>query len=97
MIDVKRIPPLRDVMAVLATAMVLLTTLGASVYAAGKTGVSGKLYEVVKTGKYEIKPYAEVYEFYAHTDKADSNAIASGQTYNLGEKARVKKFDSFFR
>lgn len=249
--DVKRIHPLKYVVAVLATAMVLLTTLGASVYAAGKTGVSGKLYEfdkghyefsknedfantgtnntygkfyvqgnftsetdkssipsfavsddsfalfydyddkklnagvdswhlvddkskkvdtitldsnimkgalllqisadgtnwntiqimtnafqttpisskaiytcsemqlkngcyyrfivvytlrrrekegkilVVKTDKYETKHYAEVYEFYAHSDKDISNSITSGQTYNLGEKVRVKKFDSF--
>ncbi len=50
---------------------------------------------VVKTDKYETKHYAEVYEFYAHSDKVNSNAIASGQTYNLGEKTRVKKFDSF--
>ena len=50
---------------------------------------------VVKTDKYETKHYAEIYEFYAHSDKANSDSIASGQTYNLGEKVRVKKFDSF--
>lgn len=46
--DVKRIHPLKYAVAVLVTAMVLLTTLGISVYAAGKTGVSGKLYEFDK-------------------------------------------------
>lgn len=51
--DVKRIHPLKYAVVVLATAMVLLTTLGASVYAAGKTGVSGKLYEFDK-GHYEF-------------------------------------------
>ena len=51
--DVKPIHPLKYAVAVLATAMVLLTTLGASVYAAGKTGVSGKLYEFDK-GHYEF-------------------------------------------
>ena len=51
--DVKRIHPLKYAVVVLATAMVLLTTLGASVYAAGKTGVSGKFYEFEK-GHYEF-------------------------------------------
>ena len=51
--DVKRIHPLKYAVAVLVTAMVLLTTLGISVYAAGKTGVSGKLYEFDK-GHYEF-------------------------------------------
>lgn len=63
-------------------------------YTLSKREKEGKIL-VVKTDKYETKHYAEVYEFYAHSDKANSNSIDSGQTYNLGEKARVKKFDSF--
>lgn len=63
-------------------------------YTLSKREKEGKIL-VVKTDKYETKHYTEVYEFYAHSDKANSNAVASGQTYNLGEKTRVKKFDSF--
>lgn len=56
--DVKRIHPLKCAVAVLATTMVLLTTLGISVYAAGRTGVSGKLYEFDK-GHYEFSKSEE--------------------------------------
>lgn len=63
-------------------------------YTLSKREKEGKIL-VVKTDKYETKHYAEVYEFYVRSDKANSNYIASGQTYNLGEKVRVKKFDSF--
>lgn len=49
----------------------------------------------VNTDKYDTRKYAEVYEFYAQSDKATVSTNASTQAYNLGEKVRVKKFDSF--
>lgn len=50
---------------------------------------------VVKTDKYETKHYAEVYEFYAHSGDSNAIRVSSGQTYNMDEAMRVKKFDSF--
>lgn len=50
---------------------------------------------VVKTDKYETKHYAEVYEFYAHSGDSNAIRVSSGQTYNMDETMRVKKFDSF--
>lgn len=50
----------------------------------------------VNTDKYDTRKYVEVYEFYAQSDKTDVSTNASTLTYNLGEKVRVKKFDSFF-
>ena len=43
--DVKRIHLPKYVLAVVATAIVLLTMLGTAVYAAEKTSLSGKVYE----------------------------------------------------
>ena len=50
---------------------------------------------VVKTDKYETKHYAEIYEFYAHSGDSNAIRVSSGQTYNMDETMRVKKFDSF--
>lgn len=63
-------------------------------YTLSKRVKEGKVL-VVKTDKYETKHYAEVYEFYAHSGSAETGVASSGQTYNLGKKVRVKKFDSF--
>lgn len=63
-------------------------------YTMSKREKEGKVL-FVSTDKYETRKYAEVYEFYAQSDKAEVNADPSELTYNLGEKVRVKKFDSF--
>lgn len=63
-------------------------------YTLSKREKEGKVL-FVNTDKYDTRKYAEVYEFYAQSDKAEVNANTSNLTYNLGEKVRVKKFDSF--
>ena len=64
-------------------------------YAMSKREKEGKVL-FVNTDKYDTRKYVEVYEFYAQSDKTDVSTNASTLTYNLGEKNRVKKFDSFF-
>lgn len=49
--------------------------------------------------KFDYKKHAEVYEFHAYSDAgkaADSDEIDMSQTYNLGEKKRVKEFKGYY-
>lgn len=63
-------------------------------YTMSKREKEGKVL-FVNTDKYDTRKYAEVYEFYAQSDKSNVSTNASTLTYNLGKKVRVKKFDSF--
>ena len=49
----------------------------------------------VNTDKYGYKKYAEVYEFYAHTNSGDDTVSDPSQTYRLGAKVRAKNFDGY--
>lgn len=49
----------------------------------------------VNTDKYDYKKYAEVYEFYAHTNSGDDTVSDPSQTYRLGSKVRAKNFDGY--
>lgn len=63
-------------------------------YTMSKREKEGKVL-FVNTDKYDTRKYAEVYEFYAQSDKSNVSTNTSTPTYNLGKKVRVKKFDSF--
>ncbi len=45
--------------------------------------------------KYDVKKYAEVYEFYACTS-APNNEYDPAQTYNIGKAVLVDQFDGYF-
>lgn len=49
----------------------------------------------INTDKYDYKKYAEVYEFYAHTNSGDSDVVDPNQIYSLGNKVRVENFDGY--
>ena len=49
----------------------------------------------VNTDKYDYKKYAEVYEFYAHTNSGNDTVSDPSQTYRLGSKVRAKNFDGY--
>lgn len=49
----------------------------------------------VNTDKYDYKKYAEVYEFYAHTNSGEDSVSDPNQTYRLGDKVRAKNFDGY--
>lgn len=49
----------------------------------------------INRDKYDHKKYAEVYEFYAASKDGMANAVNTDQTFSLGEKVRVKNFDSY--
>lgn len=60
----------------------------------------GKLNETSKflffdKEKYEYKKYAEVYEFYAYVPD-ENDVTTKEQTYNMGEKIRVKQDDGYW-
>lgn len=63
-------------------------------YTMSKREKEGKVL-FVNRDKYDTRKYAEVYEFYAQSDKSNVSTNASTLTYNLGKKVHVKKFDSF--
>ncbi len=50
----------------------------------------------INTDKYEYKKCAEVYEFYAYMDSGETDVVDPNQTYNLGEKVKVKNYDGYF-
>ncbi len=58
--------------------------------------ISDSSFLFINTDKYSNKKYAEVYEFYAHTDSGESSAFDPNQTYSLGTKVRSKNFDGYF-
>lgn len=51
---------------------------------------------LINTDKYDYKKCAEVYEFYAYTDKGDIEAVVPGDGYRLGNKVRVEEHDGYF-
>ena len=50
----------------------------------------------IDADKHDYKKCAEVYEFYAYTSGNETDTVNPDQTYNLGTKVKVKKFDGYF-
>lgn len=50
----------------------------------------------VNADKYDYKKCVEVYEFYAFIDNADIVTESETQSYNLGSKVKVEKFDGYY-
>lgn len=50
----------------------------------------------INTDKYEHKKYAEIYEFYAYTNNAESDVIDPNRTYSLGSKVKAENFAGYF-
>lgn len=49
----------------------------------------------INTDKYDYKKYAEVYEFYAHTDSEQSSSDVQSIPYELGKRVRVADFENY--
>ncbi len=49
----------------------------------------------INTDKFDYKKCVEVYEFYAYTNSGANEAPDPNQTHRLGDKVRVKNFDSY--
>lgn len=61
-----------------------------------QTRIRTKKGKFVLPDHYDYKKYAEVYELYAYKNSDDSFNQETDQTYNLGNKVRVKDFDAYY-